>query len=60
MAYSPKPQTKLGRGHGYLLPRLSGDLADVNYSSIRQGTLDERERWKEDQQFFIESSTPCF
>lgn len=40
---------------------LSGDLADVNYSSIRQGTLDERERWKEDQQFFIESlHTPVF
>ncbi|HHW4681244.1 MAG TPA: phage portal protein [Xylella taiwanensis] len=34
---------------------LSGDLVDVNFSSIRQGALDERERWKEDQQFLIES-----
>lgn len=33
---------------------LSGDLTDVNFSSIRQGTLDDREQWKLLQGFLIE------
>lgn len=34
---------------------LSGDLEGVNFSSIRAGTLEEREVWKTLQNFFIES-----
>lgn len=33
---------------------LAGDLENVNYSSIRAGTLDERDTWRTLQQFFIE------
>lgn len=33
---------------------LSGDLENVNYSSIRAGTLDERDTWRTLQQFYIE------
>lgn len=32
---------------------LSGDLTEVSFSSIRQGTLDEREAWKIIQSWFI-------
>ncbi|QAU25344.1 phage portal protein [Dyella sp. M7H15-1] len=40
---------------------LTGDLEKVNFSSIRSGTLEERERWKQDQQFVIEQlCTPVF
>ncbi|MDZ7804325.1 hypothetical protein [Thiohalophilus sp.] len=31
---------------------LTGDLSDVNFSSIRSGTLEERERWKVKQDDF--------
>lgn len=34
---------------------LANDLEGVNFSSIRQGTLDEREHWKEVQEWFIEN-----
>jgi lambda family phage portal protein len=34
---------------------LAGDLTSVNFSSIRQGALDEREVWKGLQRFFISS-----
>ncbi|MEA3244807.1 MAG: phage portal protein [Gemmatimonadota bacterium] len=33
---------------------LTGDLSDVNYSSIRTGILDERDTWKELQNWTIE------
>jgi lambda family phage portal protein len=42
-------------GMGVLYNNLTGDLEGVNYSSIRQGTLDERDQWKERQQWLIES-----
>ncbi|HEV2606449.1 MAG TPA: phage portal protein [Xanthomonadaceae bacterium] len=42
-------------GMGVLYNNLAGDLEGVNFSSIRQGTLDEREHWKELQQWLIES-----
>jgi len=34
-------------------PSLTGDLTDVNFSSIRAGTLDEREMWKVLQGWYI-------
>lgn len=33
---------------------LTGDLTQVNFSSIRAGTLDEREMWKQLQSFYID------
>lgn len=42
-------------GMGVLYNNLAGDLEGVNFSSIRQGTLDEREHWKELQQWLIET-----
>lgn len=40
---------------------LSGDLSSANYSSLRQGALDERETFKEIQQWLIEAFlTPVF
>lgn len=41
-------------GMGVLYNNLASDLEGVNFSSIRQGTLDEREHWKECQQWLIE------
>lgn len=41
-------------GWGVTYNNLASDLEGVNFSSIRQGTLDERERWKEDQEWIIE------
>lgn len=41
-------------GWGVLYNNLANDLEGVNFSSIRQGTLDERERWKEDQDWLVE------
>jgi lambda family phage portal protein len=38
-----------------LYNNLANDLEHVNFSSIRQGTLDEREHWKEMQQWLIET-----
>lgn len=32
----------------------ANDLVGVNFSSIRQGIVDERDAWMDDQQFFIE------
>lgn len=34
---------------------LTGDLTQVNFSSIRSGTLDEREMWKLVQNWYVES-----
>lgn len=42
-------------GMGVLYNNMAGDLEGVNFSSIRQGTLDEREHWKELQQWLIET-----
>lgn len=39
---------------------LSGDLTDVNFSSIRSGTLDEREAWKVIQGWFIAAKQQIF
>lgn len=41
-------------GMGVLYNNMAGDLEGVNFSSIRQGTLDEREHWKDLQQYLIE------
>ena len=45
----------LAAGFGVLYNNLANDLEGVNFSSIRQGTLDEREHWKEMQEWLIES-----
>ncbi len=45
----------MAAGMGVLYNNLASDLENVNFSSIRQGTLDEREHWKELQQWLIES-----
>lgn len=42
-------------GMGVLYNNLAGDLEGVNFSSIRQGTLDEREHWKDLQTWLIET-----
>lgn len=44
----------IASGWGVPYNELASDLEGVNFSSIRQGTLDARERWKEDQQWLIE------
>ncbi len=41
-------------GMGVAYNNLANDLEGVNFSSIRQGTLDEREHWKELQEWLIE------
>ncbi|KWI69670.1 phage portal protein [Burkholderia ubonensis] len=41
-------------GMGVAYNNLANDLENVNFSSIRQGTLDEREHWKEMQEWLIE------
>lgn len=45
----------MAAGFGVLYNNLSSDLEGVNFSSIRQGTLDEREHWKDLQEWLIES-----
>lgn len=48
-------------GMGVLYNNMAGDLEGVNFSSIRQGTLDEREHWKDLQQWIKESlSEPVY
>lgn len=42
-------------GMGVLYNNLAGDLEGVNFSSIRQGTLDERDSWKDVQQWLTET-----
>lgn len=44
----------MAAGFGVLYNNLANDLEGVNFSSIRQGTLDERENWKGEQQELIE------
>jgi lambda family phage portal protein len=43
-------------GFGVSYNNLASDLEGVNFSSIRQGTLDEREHWKELQEWLIEDA----
>jgi lambda family phage portal protein len=50
-----KKDMAMGIGASY--HGLTGDLTDVNFSSIRSGTLEERERWKVKQDSF--SGTVC-
>lgn len=45
----------ISSGLGVSYPALASDLEGVSFSSIRQGTLDEREHWKGLQEWFIES-----
>lgn len=45
----------MSAGYGVLYNNLASDLEGVNFSSIRQGTLDEREHWKDLQEWLIES-----
>ncbi|HEY9460013.1 MAG TPA: phage portal protein, partial [Paralcaligenes sp.] len=45
----------ISAGMGVAYNNLANDLEGVNFSSIRQGTLDEREHWKELQEWLIES-----
>lgn len=45
---------KMAAGFGVPYSEFSGDLESVNFSSIRQGTLDSREGWKADQEWLIE------
>lgn len=42
-------------GFGVTYPTLAADLEGVSFSSIRQGELDVRERWKDDQEWLIET-----
>lgn len=46
----------MSAGFGVLYNNLSSDLEGVNFSSIRQGTLDEREYWKDLQEWLIETA----
>lgn len=45
----------MSSGMGVAYNTLANDLEGVNFSSIRQGALDEREHWKELQEWLIES-----
>jgi lambda family phage portal protein len=45
----------IASGLGVTYVNLANDLEGVNFSSIRQGTLDEREHWKELQEWLIET-----
>jgi lambda family phage portal protein len=45
----------MAAGMGVPYNELAADLEGVNFSSIRQGTLDSREHWKERQEWLIET-----
>lgn len=45
----------IASGLGVAYNTLANDLEGVNFSSIRQGSLDERDRWKTDQEWLIET-----
>jgi len=52
---------RMASGLGVSYNSLAGDLEKVNYSSIRSGTLEERDSWKEEQRTFIEDfNDPVF
>lgn len=44
---------RIASGWGVAYHSLANDLEGVNYSSIRSGTLEERDRWAADQAWFI-------
>ena len=45
----------IANGFGVAYSNLANDLESVNYSSIRAGTIEEREMWKVKQQWFANS-----
>jgi len=45
-------QRSMATGYGAAYHSLSGDLEGANYSSLRQGALDEREVWQNWQEWF--------
>lgn len=54
--FAPFIKTTLQRiasGWGIAYHSLANDLENVNFSSIRSGTLEERDRWAADQEWFI-------
>lgn len=54
--FGPFVKTTLQRiatGWGVAYHSLANDLEGVNFSSIRSGTLEERDRWMADQEWFI-------
>jgi lambda family phage portal protein len=46
---------RIASGWGVAYHSLANDLENVNYSSIRSGTLEERDRWASEQEWFIAS-----
>lgn len=57
-AFGPFVKTTLQRiasGWGVAYHSLANDLEGVSFSSIRSGTLEERDRWSADQQWFIDA-----
>lgn len=54
--FGPFVKTTLQRiasGWGVSYHSLANDLESVNFSSIRSGTIEERDRWKIDQEWFV-------
>ena len=47
--------SSIATGLGVSYHSLSGDLTQVNFSSIRSGTLEERDRWRSVQRWLIDS-----
>jgi lambda family phage portal protein len=57
-AYGPFVKAQLQRiaaGWGVAYHSLANDLEGVNFSSIRAGVIEERDRWSADQEWLIES-----
>lgn len=54
-AFSKHQLRGIASGLGVSYVNLASDLEGVNFSSIRQGTLDEREYWKELQEWLVEA-----
>lgn len=53
-AFTKDAKRSMAAGFGVLYNNLCSDLEGVNFSSIRQGTLDEREHWKDLQEWLVE------
>ncbi|HBI3715645.1 phage portal protein [Vibrio sp. 10N.222.55.E8] len=54
-AFSKHMLRGMATGQGAAYNTFANDLEGVNFSSIRQGKLDERDGWKELQEWFIEA-----
>ncbi len=54
-SYSKHMLRGVASGDGVAYNTLANDLEGVNFSSIRQGKLDERDGWKDLQEWFIEA-----